>query len=73
MKPIITSSILFLFLSNATHAHVGHLGELAGHTHWVGVGATLVAGALAAWLGTRKGRSEDEEDEQPKDAQGEAT
>ena len=26
-------------------AHVGHLGEVAGHAHWVGVAA--VAGAVA--------------------------
>ncbi|WP_286175729.1 DUF6732 family protein [Labrenzia sp. CE80] len=55
-------------------AHVGHLGELAGHSHWVGVaalaGAALVAG-VAALKGRRK--SEDSADQQPQpDSDGEA-
>lgn len=43
-------------------AHAGHLGELAGHSHWVGVaalaGAALVAGVIA--LKDRKRKQEDE-------------
>ena len=39
-------------------AHGGHLGELAGHSHWVGVAAALGAAALAAALGARlKGKA----------------
>ena len=36
------------------HAHAGHLGELAGHSHWVGWAAAAGAAALAAWAGKRK-------------------
>jgi len=46
----------------AAFAHAGHLGELAGHSHWVGVaalaGAALVAGVIA--LKDRKRKQEDE-------------
>ena len=43
--------ILILMLSaNAASAHVGHLGELAGHDHWV-AGAAL---GLAILLGLRE-------------------
>ncbi|MTI00025.1 DUF6732 family protein [Roseibium sp. RKSG952] len=39
-------------------AHAGHIGELAGHSHWVGIaalaGASLVAGVIAL-----KGRKND--------------
>lgn len=43
-------------------AHGGHIGELAGHSHWVGVaalaGAALVAGIIA--LKDRKRKKQDE-------------
>ena len=39
-------------------AHVGHLGEVAGHSHWIALGAIILAGAVAA-LGS-KGRKDDE-------------
>jgi len=46
----------------AALAHAGHLGELAGHSHWVGVaalaGAALVAGVIAL-----KGRKRKQEDD----------
>lgn len=55
-------------------AHGGHLGELAGHSHWVGAaalaGAALVAGLVALRDRKRK-KSEDPEDkEQAEDASG---
>ena len=39
-------------------AHGGHLGELAGHSHWIGWGALVAGAALAALLG-RKPKPED--------------
>lgn len=38
-------------LSFPAYAHLGHVGELAGHAHWIGLGAVVVAGALAAAIG----------------------
>ena len=53
-------------------AHVGHLGEVAGHGHWLGA-----AIAIGLWQGLRnKGEAEDEaepesdeiSDEEPQEA-----
>ena len=52
----------FLSLMPAAQAHLGHVGELAGHAHWVGVAATLGAAALAA-LVAKAGKKADEDGE----------
>jgi Family of unknown function (DUF6732) len=35
-------------LTGAAHAHLGHFGELAGHSHWIGIGALTAAAALTS-------------------------
>lgn len=45
-------AILFAMLATPAFAHVGHVGEVAGHGHWIAVGA-LGAAALAAWLAAK--------------------
>ena len=48
-------------------AHVGHIAEVAGHSHWIGLGAIALAGALA-WAGRKgKGEPEDTAEEAPED------
>ncbi|MEO9527916.1 DUF6732 family protein [Roseibium sp.] len=53
-------------LPTSAFAHGGHLGDLAGHSHWVGVaalaGAALIAGVIA--LKGRKRAQEDDSAEQ---------
>ncbi|CUH15584.1 hypothetical protein JSE7799_00312 [Jannaschia seosinensis] len=51
-----------LLLGAPANAHVGHLGQVAGHDHWtVGVGLGVIAGAaVAGWL---KGRKKDADSE----------
>lgn len=65
---IVLSALLTISAPSAAFAHAGHIGELAGHAHWVGVaalaGAAAIAG-IAAWAG-RKGDQTDDE-EQPAD------
>ena len=63
---------LFLAGSGQAHAHLGHVGEVAGHSHWVAVGAAVTAAAIAAWLGKRKLDAEDAEAEQTIEDDGEA-
>jgi hypothetical protein len=46
-------------------AHGGHLGDLAGHSHWIGWGALVAGAALAALLGKRKEKQETAEDSEP--------
>lgn len=43
-------------------AHVGHLGEAAGHGHWIGGIAIGLAIGLTIW-GLRKGKTPPEEAE----------
>ena len=40
--------LLYLFPVPA-FAHWGHLPELAGHSHWIGMAAAAAAAAAAAW------------------------
>ena len=52
-------------------AHVGHLGEVAGHGHWIALGGIAIAGAIALW-GGRKKADEDTEEATPEDDNEEA-
>ena len=51
---LLISFFLILFSGTAAQAHLGHMGELAGHSHWIVLGAGVVAAVLAAALGKRK-------------------
>ena len=35
-------------------AHIGHVGEVAGHGHLVGIGLFAASSVLAGWLATRE-------------------
>jgi hypothetical protein len=50
MKSLPLSFSLVLVAGSHAHAHWGHVGELAGHGHLIGLGAVVAAGALAAIL-----------------------
>lgn len=54
------------------HAHAGHWGTLAGHDHWIALGALGLAG-LAGAIAIVKGRGRrDEDDAAMDDADAEA-
>ena len=36
----------------STKAHIGHVGEVAGHGHLVGIGLVAASAVLAGWLAT---------------------
>lgn len=62
---------LFAVVAAPAQAHWGHVGELAGHGHWIAIGAAAGAAALAAWL-ARPNKAEDETEEDagaPEDAE----
>lgn len=63
-----------IFFATPAFAHAGHLADLAGHSHWLGLGALLGAAAVAGLLGAKspgKGRKETEtaDDEPETDAE----
>lgn len=64
------TGLLTVFLPSTAFAHGGHLGELAGHSHWIGVaavaGAALVAG-LVALKDRKKKDAEDTPEADPAD------
>jgi len=55
--------LTFLASLMPAHAHLGHVGEVVGHAHWLGLGAVIVAGVLTALLGKLKQSESEEEDE----------
>ncbi|MEM1276963.1 MAG: DUF6732 family protein [Pseudomonadota bacterium] len=63
----LTALILILAATPAA-AHPGHFAELAGHSHWIALGALAAAGVLAGWLAT-KGKKEEAEDDNEADAE----
>ena len=69
MKFPITTLTIFLFLAEKASAHMGHLGELAGHAHWVGLGAIIVAGAIAAAAASMGQPDEEESIENEEEAE----
>lgn len=52
MKHAACLLILFSVASPAA-AHIGHLGEVSGHAHWIAGAAIGLAGAIALWVRTR--------------------
>lgn len=47
-------------------AHIGHLGEVAGHGHWIALGGIALAGAIAL-LGGRTRADEAQTDDTAED------
>ncbi|ATG48696.1 hypothetical protein CEW89_14685 [Celeribacter ethanolicus] len=52
-------ALIFTPLATPALAHPGHLGEMAGHNHWLAGAAIGAAIAIAIW-GAIKGKKEDE-------------
>jgi hypothetical protein len=67
MRVILT--ILTLLYPGIALAHIGHIGELAGHGHWIALGALGLAAGVAA---IAKGKRKDPEAEADADESDEA-
>lgn len=65
MKPAI---VVFFLVPTPALAHLGHLGEVAGHGHWIALGAFAAAAALAAVLAKAK-RAKDKSEIEDDDAE----
>lgn len=63
MRTILTALILG---PAPASAHIGHLGEVAGHGHWIALGGIALAGAIAL-LGGRKKADEAQTDDTAED------
>lgn len=56
MRTLVLSLLLTVLAAGSAYAHGGHIGDLAGHSHWVGWAAAAAAGAVAAWAIKRGGK-----------------
>lgn len=45
--------IAALFAAGPALAHTGHLGEVAGHDHWLAAGALALAAGVGLWVALR--------------------
>ncbi|SLN29516.1 DUF6732 family protein [Pseudooctadecabacter jejudonensis] len=65
LRPILAALIpTATLIATPALAHIGHLGEVAGHGHWIALGGIAIAGAIAL-LGGRKKADENTEDATP--------
>ncbi len=58
---LISLTMIACFGATAALAHVGHLGGMAAHDHWVAGAAIGVAAAITLW-GVIKGKSKQAEE-----------
>ena len=68
MKILILFVTLLLATATSAMAHVGHVGDLAGHSHWIGVGAVVAAGLVLAALGLTKSKEEASDEDSSEEA-----
>lgn len=61
-----------LLVPTAASAHPGHFADLAGHSHWIALGALAAAGALTAWIAGQKDKNRDEDEEDAEEVDGAA-
>ncbi|MDF0600863.1 hypothetical protein P1J78_08980 [Psychromarinibacter sp. C21-152] len=61
------------FAAGPALAHPGHLAEVAGHGHWIGLAALGAAIAVAAWAGLKGRKDADEEAESDEEVSEEET
>ena len=54
------------FLPRLSHAHFGHLGALAGHSHW-GVGVAVAVAVAVLWGRIKAKANQDDDAEAPEE------
>ena len=64
-RTIAFSAVTLVLAPSVAQAHLGHIGEVAGHSHWLGLGALVAAAAAIALLPKKK--KADESDETPQE------
>ncbi len=72
MRTLVLSLIFAVSGASSALAHGGHVGDLAGHSHWVGWAAAAAAGAVAAWTIKRGKKAKDDSSETEDETGGEA-
>lgn len=60
MVRVIVSGFFLLAGAVPGFAHGGHMGDLAGHSHWLGWGLVVAVGVIIAVIGSK---TKDEQDD----------
>ena len=68
MRTLVLSVVLFSAGAQSALAHGGHVGDLAGHSHWVGWAAAAAAGAITAWAIKRGNKTRNDDQDNAEDA-----
>ena len=66
-------ALTLIALASSASANIGHVGEVAGHDHWIAAGALGLALGLTLWaaLKGRKDQNTETAEEEAEDAEGE--
>ncbi|MBU4531074.1 MAG: hypothetical protein KUA43_05935 [Hoeflea sp.] len=72
MRTLVLSLLAVVSGAQSAFAHAGHVGDLAGHSHWLGWAAAAAAGAIAAWAIKRRTKAKDTGNSKPEAAGAEA-
>ncbi|NNK78328.1 MAG: hypothetical protein HKP40_06410 [Litoreibacter sp.] len=72
MKALFPACAVVLAASPVT-AHVGHLGELAGHGHWVAGAAIGIAAAITLWGALKGDKATKDDPETTEKSEGEVS
>lgn len=65
--------LLLVFGATPAAAHIGHIGEHAGHAHWIGLGAAIAAAAVAAAVIKLRGKTDAPAEEEVEEETSEET
>ena len=66
-------SLTLIAIASSASANIGHVGEVAGHDHWIAAGALGLALGLTLWaaLKGRKDQNTEATEEEAEEAEGE--
>jgi len=60
---LITATAGMVLFPDLARAHLGHFGDLAGHSHWIGLAGLAAAGAGAMLWGVLKDGKQTSDDD----------
>lgn len=72
IQTLLTAVGVLIAQATAAQAHLGHVAEVAGHAHWIGLAAVAGAAAIAGAIGLLTGDKSDDNAETETEAEGEA-
>ncbi len=72
IQTLLTATGLLIAQATTAQAHLGHVAEVAGHAHWIGLAAVAGAAAIAGAVGLLTGEKSEDSADSETEAEGEA-